>query len=173
MAINEPVPAGSTKLTAGQVIRIVIPFAVLMLLTTVESRGYFASYHDTWFFRYKGDGVPWYFIGQELVEALWKLGCSAAGIAFCWAAARYLGAAAWMAMSLESLDLAQSLCSGVNIALHTSDVWDPARAASTWASFDSFVQSRSLAYITSYAVALPLIMWCFLRFARDAKAGKF
>ena len=173
MEAKESLPVGGTKLTAGQVVRLVIPFAVILALDMVASRGAFQSFQESWFSqREVGGSVPWYFIGQDLIDVLWSSSCSLAAIAICLAAASRIGAAVWVALSMECLDVAQSICEGVNISLHTSQVWDPARAASTWLSFDSYVQSRSIAGIGAYGVALPLVLLCFLRFARDAKAGR-
>ena len=158
-------------MTILQIARIGFPFVVSGVFYSISLEGAFRTFQDTWFFRFgPGNSPPWYFIGNDLVDALWSLPCAVALIAFSFLAARKLGPIVWGALGVSLVSFSRPICEGVNILLHTRHVWDPARATSTWMSFDNYLQSQYVASTVSLVVTAPLMVWCFVWFARELKA---
>jgi hypothetical protein len=158
-------------MTVRQIARIGIPFVVSGVFYSISLEGSFRTFQDTWFFHLgPGDSPPWYFIGSHLLDALWSLPCALVLIAFSFLTARKLGPTVWSALGVSLVSFSRPICEGVNILLHTRYVWDSARATSTWMSFDSYVQSQDVASTVSLVAFAPLMLWCFVRYARELKA---
>lgn len=154
-----------------QIARIAAPFLVSVALYSISLEGSFHTFHNTWFFRLgPGNSPPWYFIGNDLVDSLWSLACVLALVAFSFLTVRKLGSTVWAALGVSLAGFSLPICKGVNIALHTRHVWDPARATSTWMSFDSYIQSQSIASRMSLVAMAPLVLWCLVLYARALKA---
>src|SRR5215210_9327261 len=79
------------RMTILQIARIGIPFVASGVFYSISLEGSFRTFQDTWFFRLgPGASPPWYFIGNNLVDALWSFPCALALIAFSFLTARQL-----------------------------------------------------------------------------------
>lgn len=86
------------------------------------------------------DNPPWYFIGQDLVSDLAYSVALAACLIVAFAFRRlYQGASSRWAAFMAVLWTGPHAADAVVILLHTSHVWDPARATTTWRSFHDFI----------------------------------
>jgi hypothetical protein len=158
-------------MTKGQIAKIALPFVVGAVFYSISLEGSQQTFKDTWFFHLgPGDSPPWYFIGINLMDALWSLPCALAFITFSLLTARKLGPTVWAALGTCLLSFVRPICEGVNIALHTRHVWDPARATSTWMSFDSYVQSQVVTSRVSLVAMVLLLVTCLVRYVRELKA---
>jgi len=152
------------------ILRIVVPYLVGFVLYYGARTGADRMFEGSWFDQ-AGPGVspPWYFIGNDLVDAVWCTAAAALMLVFSFAAVRRLGSSVWTALAVTLAFLSSHIADGVNIALHTGQVWDASRATTDWTSFESYIQSQDAASTAGLVVTLVAIVGCLVLSARDGR----
>lgn len=147
-----------------------IPYAVGFLLYSLSLRGALGTFPQTWFFAVgPGAEPPWYFIGNAWVHALWAAPCALAMAVFSLVAARWIGPMVWVALGLMLISFADPIGQGVNVALHTHDIGERARAGTDWPTFQVYMQSQQTASQVSMVVAMIVAASLIVLYARSLK----
>lgn len=124
---------------------------------------YFAleTFEGTWF-RHAPSDPPWYFIGLDLVSALWCLAGLLVMIGCCFLLRRRLGPQVWegipMLLLLFSVDLSQ----GVNVALRTRNAWNSSTATTDWQTFEAYIHDKTI-FDFGALLVVGLALWYFQR----------
>lgn len=134
------------------------PFAVCLI---IYGAALFSSLHffeESWFSSTRvGGDPPWYFIGQDLVEAACAVPGLLVMLAFCTLTFRRLGPDVWTALAILFTSLLHPIVQGVNGLLHTRDAWDPARATSEWANYEMYSVSSYQAFLVTLMISLLVL----------------
>jgi hypothetical protein len=147
--------------------RIAIPFGVWLVLDLAASTAAFRTFGSTWFQAVSpGASPPWYFIGQDLVEAVWASGAAVLMVAFSIVAARSLGPSVWAALGVAQIGFIGKLGGGANVLLHTRNVWQRADASSDWATYDAYVRSQRWAFDASLVLGILVAVVCMWQYRR-------
>jgi hypothetical protein len=153
--------------------RIAVPYAVWLVLDLAASTGAFRTFGSTWFSAVgPGGSPPWYFIGQDLVEAAWASGAMILMMGFCLAAARRLGPNVWAALAVAQLGFVTKLGSGMNVLVHTKSAWQRTQASSDWGTFDAYAGSQSSAFNASLVVGVIMAILCMWQYGRTFRAAR-
>lgn len=154
----------------GAFVRVLIPYLVGVIIYSICLSGSQRTFPGTWFYQVgPGPNPPWYFIGSDLVSAEWCAAGAAVFIAFIAASARKLGALAWTALGIMLISFADPIGRGVNILLHTRNVWDRQTAVSDWPTFDAYLASQNTASQISMGIMIVVVGVLIVRYFREIK----
>lgn len=157
----------SEKFREVWVILSVPMFAFFGLMVTAGFAGQSLSEHF-WTHDASWDKPPWYFIGQQLVSGLAYFVALAASLFVAFVFRRqYQGASSRWAAFMAFIWMGPHAADAVVILLRTSRVWDPARATTTWRTFDDF-NADPARYIVFASVLAAAIV--FAKVIRDRRA---
>ena len=149
---------------------VVIPTLVGLLLYSLSLKGALRTFPGTWFYAIGPDpDPPWYFIGDAWVHALWAAPCALAMVVFSLVAVRWFGQIVWAALGVTLISFADPVGQGVNIALHTRDLGERARAGTDWQTFEAWMQSQQTASQASMAIAMIVAVLLILLYVRSLK----
>lgn len=109
---------------------------------------------------------PWYFIGQDFFGAIGSAAVAIVTLSFTFFGLRRLGPMAWGLLAVCSLSLAGDIGDGVNIVLHTRQIWQESLARSQWPDFDSYNASRWTSCFVSLTIGVVIAAACLLRYKR-------
>jgi hypothetical protein len=153
--------------------RTVAPYGVWLVLSLGSSMVSVHWFAGTWFANASpGGSPPWYFIGQDLVDAAWAAGAATAMVTFTLLAAPQLGPNVWAALGVAQIGFAATLSGGINILLHTRSAWQPGEATSEWVTYRSFAISQSRAVDLGLCIGTVLAIACMWQFRRALLHGR-
>jgi hypothetical protein len=152
--------------------RLAAPYLVWLLLHSAAAAGAMYSFRSTWFYHYgPGGSPPWYFIGQDAVDAAWSSAAAVLMLAFAFASVRRLGPGVWACLGVALIGFVGKVGAGANILLHTRQLWDASYASSDWTSFDAYLSSRETSFSVSLCIGVVLSAACILQYGRSLRAA--
>ena len=152
--------------------RLALPYLVWFLLQSVAQAGAMRTFPRTWFFAYgPGGSPPWYFIGQDAVDAVWSSAAAVLMLAFSLAGLRRLGPGVWAGLGVALIGFTGKVGAGANILLHTRQPWDSSRASTEWTTFDAYLRSQQASFSISLWIGIVLGAACIWQYARALRAA--
>ena len=98
-----------------------------------------ALYRHFWTSHTMGDEVPWYFMGQALVDGACAAVALALTIVLGARTRQRLGRAVWGSLIPAFLFLSVPIGRGVAVLVRTRNIWEgPPSASSAWRTFDQY-----------------------------------
>lgn len=151
-------------MTRGDAIRSAVPVALFLAVLLLQTWAYFHWQQQLWTSSSSNPGAepPWYFIGNDLLDAVVAAGALAIVLLVSFvcvrvpAYARFARMVAWQAVLWN----AYKVLWGVVILAHTTSVWDESRASTTWKTFPGYLHDplRQWTFWCGMALALPFLL---------------
>jgi hypothetical protein len=143
-----------------------------VLLYAVAAFAPLVLYRHFWTYHAMNQEVPWYFMGQALVDGA----CAAVALALCLilgaVAGRQLGRAVWSSLIPAFLFLSVPIGRGVAILLWTRRIWEgPSAASSAWKTFDQYLYGTNIVGFVSLGIAFVIVFHFIRRRREEAPEG--
>ncbi len=124
--------------------------------------GHDVAFEESWFSQSgPGGEPPWYFIGHSVRDALASVAAILPMLVIAFACVGRLGPSRWAMLGIACLSVAADIGAGVNILIHTRNIWRADLAWSAWTTFEEYSASEMMAYLVSIvigtAVAIALV----------------
>lgn len=165
--IKSGVPAPSVRVG-----RIATPYVVWVFLHWAALTGAEHTFPRTWFYGFgPGGSPPWYFIGQDAVDAVWSSAAAVLMLAFSFASIRRLGPGVWACLGVAVTSFLVKIGAGANVFVHTRHLWDSSRAFSEWTTFEAYLRSQQTSHSLSLCTGIVLAGACLWQYGRALKAA--